>query len=280
MDLKITTLIENGPGKDTSLYCEHGISFYIEVDGIKILFDAGQSEKILYNAKTLKTDLTQLDYVILSHGHYDHTGGFRKLVESIGKSFKLIVGNGFFDEKYKSVDGKFIHLENQVPHTFISTEGIDLTIVNGDMHSINDHIMVVSNFHREISYEKVDSHFYKKENNRFEIDDFNDEIALIIKMKKGLFVILGCSHPGVTNILTTITKSTGMKIYGVIGGTHLLEASESRISQTINYFKKEDICFLGLSHCTGERAMIALQKEFKERFIYNNTGNIIKMINI
>lgn len=96
MSLRITTLIENNSDENNTLISEHGLSLYIEIDEIKILFDTGQSGDFIKNADKLKIDLNNLNYVILSHGHYDHSGRFRKLVENTKNSFKLIVGNRFF----------------------------------------------------------------------------------------------------------------------------------------------------------------------------------------
>jgi len=104
MNLKITTLIENNPDDNNLLSSEHGLSLYIEIDEMKILFDTGQSGDFIKNAEKLNVDLSNLKYVVLSHGHYDHTGGFRNLVDKIGNSYKLIAGKDFFNNKYKLVE--------------------------------------------------------------------------------------------------------------------------------------------------------------------------------
>lgn len=98
MRLRITTIIENNPANDALLCNEHGLSLYIETDGFNILFDTGQSGNFIENAEKLNVNLNTVDYVVLSHGHYDHTGGFTKLVKKVGSSFKLIVGDKFFAE--------------------------------------------------------------------------------------------------------------------------------------------------------------------------------------
>ena len=99
MDLRITTLIENNQDAQKSLCYEHGLSMFIETDGKQILFDTGQTGDFLKNAKLLNKDLTALDYIIMSHGHYDHSGGFRTLVGEAGKISQLIVGDEFFKPK-------------------------------------------------------------------------------------------------------------------------------------------------------------------------------------
>ncbi|WP_243002637.1 MBL fold metallo-hydrolase [Lachnotalea glycerini] len=92
MEIKITTLIENNTDDKGQLLFEHGLSLYIEADGKKFLFDTGQSGDFIENANSLSKNLNELDFCIISHGHYDHSGGFVKFVNEIGKFPPLFVG--------------------------------------------------------------------------------------------------------------------------------------------------------------------------------------------
>lgn len=278
MSLKITTLIENSQGDNKELISEHGLALFIEVDDVKILFDTGKSGDFIKNAESLNVDLSKLDYVILSHGHYDHSGGFTSLVEKVGSSFKLIVGEKFFNAKHKLLEkDKYKYNGNPFEQEFISLNNISIRYINGDVFNINDDIIIFSNFERNNSFEKLNETFFVREGNEYKLDTFSDEIVLVIKLKGYLFVVLGCSHVGVVNILETIIKRTNMPIYGVVGGTHLIEADELRLNRTINFFKEKKISVLGMSHCTGENAIREIEEEFKESFLHNNTGSIIKL---
>ena len=273
MSLRITTLIENNSDENNTLISEHGLSLYIEIDEIKILFDTGQSGDFIKNADKLKIDLNNLNYVILSHGHYDHSGGFRKLVENTKNSFKLIVGNRFFNEKYKLLESdEYKFNGNYFDEEFINQNNISTEYIDQDSFNITENVILFSDF------EILNKKFYIKQNEQYISDDFSDEIVLAVKVEKGLVVILGCSHVGVVNILKTITKRTGIHIYGVVGGSHLIEADELRLNNTINFLKEKDIQVLRLSHCTGKNAIRELQYEFGNKFMYNNTGNVIKII--
>jgi len=279
MDLKIVTLIEDSLNDHSGLVCEHGLSIYIEINGTKILFDTGQSGIFTKNAKELGIDIKELDYVIFSHGHYDHTGGFKKLVETTGNSFQLIVGQGFFQDRYK-LDGDNIiyYVKNNFDEEYVLDHNIKIRYISEDLLHINENIMVVSNFDKIINVDTLNKSFYKKQNNNFIRDEFLDEIALIIQIEKGIIVILGCSHPGIVNMLSTIEKRIGKEIYAVIGGTHLKEADDLMLDQTVAFFKERDyIRFLAMSHCTGEKAVRTFEKEFENRFVLNNTGNVISI---
>ena len=98
MATKITTLVENLLGEHLGLRNEHGLSFLIEIDTprTQILFDTGQSGNFIYNAGLLNINLAQTEKIVLSHGHYDHSGGLKAFVHSFGTNFELLVGNGVF----------------------------------------------------------------------------------------------------------------------------------------------------------------------------------------
>lgn len=278
MNLKITTLIENKPSINPQLYYEHSLSLYIEAGKIKILFDTGQSGDFIKNAELLKTNLSKIDYVLLSHGHYDHSGGFEKFANAFKEPYKLIVGKDFFNSKYKLIEeGTYKYNGNSFDENFIDKNNISINYIKEDMYYISENIMIFSNFKNSNDFELSNPKFKIKNNEKYILDKFPDEIALAVKVDKGLVVIVGCSHVGIVNILETIMKRTNMPIYGVIGGTHLVEADDLRLNKTIDFFKKNDIKVLRMSHCTGEEAIERIKLEFGERFKYNNTGNVIDL---
>jgi 7,8-dihydropterin-6-yl-methyl-4-(beta-D-ribofuranosyl)aminobenzene 5'-phosphate synthase len=280
MNFKITTLIENNTDDNNSLINEHGLSLYIEINELKLLVDTGESGDFIKNAEKLNLNLDDLDYVLLSHGHYDHTGGFKKLVENKTSSFKLIVGERFFCDKYKLTEDKSYRFNgNSFNKEYVDKNNISIKKMNEDIFYINENIMVISNFERSNDYECLNENFHIREDGGYILDDFSDEIALVIKSEKGLVVILGCSHFGVCNILETIIKRTGLPIYGVIGGIHLVGADNKRIEKTLNYFQENNINILALSHCTGEKAIEEIKERLGEKYLYNNTGNIIEINN-
>ena len=216
MDLRITTLIENNPGDKKELCFEHGLSLLIEADGKRILFDTGQSGNFIKNAMTLMQDLKNMDAVVISHGHYDHSGGFEKFVAEVGRIPQLIVGEEFFRPKYKAVsENEYKYNGNSFDEEYIRKNDIPLKKVTENIYYITENIMVFHNFRRSTDYEKTSEKFLisnDKENiestdqqrSSYVQDEFADEIALGIRTEKGLVIIVGCSHVGIVNILRTI----------------------------------------------------------------------------
>ncbi len=279
MSFKITTLMENNISEGKSeLYKEHGLSIYIQADGKRILFDTGKTGNFAKNAEKLNVDLSKLDSVILSHGHYDHTGGVETLINKGFIPSKLIVGKGFFNEKYKlaGTAKELKYIGHPFKKSLLERHDILIDEISSDMVHLSEHIMLFSNFKRNSDFEHLNKKFSIKCNDTLELDCFTEEIVLAIKTEKGLFVILGCSHVGVVNIIDTIIQRTGMNVFAIVGGTHLVDADKIRIDKTIAYFKEKNIQKIGVSHCTGEDAEKRLEEAFGNKFFHNNTGHIIE----
>lgn len=276
--MKITTLIENQAGEDENLHTEHGLSVYVEVDGKHILFDTGQSGNFIDNAKELNIDLKKLDYVIISHGHYDHSGGFERLVKEINPNIKLYIGNGFFNKKYSLIsEDNYEYIGNPFDESFLKEKKIPTEYINQDVINITENLSIFTNFNRKKEFENTNQDMYLKENGKYKKDIFLDEISMGIKTDKGLFVIVGCSHVGIVNILDTIIQRTNMDIYALIGGTHLIKEDDEKINKTIEYIKEKNIKLVGACHCTGKQGLTMLSQQLEENFINNNTGDTLKI---
>lgn len=269
-NLEITTLVENFKGEHLSLKNEHGISFLIESDGKQILFDTGQSDLFLKNAKLLNKDISNLNHVVLSHGHYDHSGGFKNLL-NVTKDFKLWVGNGFFNLKFGYQNGAYEYLGNNFDENFLNINKIDYSFVTQDITEIEENIFIVTNFIKSQKDEEINPRFVLKKNEKFVADEFLDEVLIAIKTKKGIIAILGCSHPGMRNMLETVKKRLDAPLYAVLGGTHLVEANPTCLNNSLNYLNSGNIELVGVSHCTGIDAMKKMEKS-NSHYFHNRTG--------
>lgn len=276
MSWKITTLIENHPDSAESLICEHGFSLLIENGSFKMLMDTGKSGAFYDNARKMGESLTDLDCVMISHGHYDHTGGFMRLMEETGSQKKLYVGKGFFDGKYCiNKEGEKYYNGPQFERKQLNEFPLIIEEVEQDCMEIAEGVRIHRNFERIVPYEYWNPKFLLREGEQYVQDTFSDEMALTLDTKQGLVVIVGCSHPGIVNILKTIAGRIGEPIRGVIGGTHIMDADQERLLKTMEDFKKMGMEFIGVSHCTGDDNLKMIQEAFGEHFIFNCTGNVI-----
>lgn len=271
MSLRITTLVENSKGEHLALKNEHGLSFFIEKDSHCLLFDTGQSDAYLENAKQLKIDISRTEVVVLSHGHYDHSGGFVDLLTKT-RNFELIMGSGFFNEKYGEKKGSLEYLGNNFDESFLKDKQVSYRFVEQDLTEIIPGVYVITNFPRIHKDEVISPRFKVLRNGKFIQDLFEDEVLIAIETKKGLVVLLGCSHPGVRNMLDHVRNLLDKPIYAVLGGTHLVEANEDAMEQAVEYLSAASINLVGVSHCTGEKAMLRLRSA-KENYFHNSTGS-------
>ncbi len=252
MKAEITVLIENYPETGSGLKAEHGLSFYIEAGDKSILFDTGETGKFTANAEALGKDLSKVSDVIISHGHSDHSGGFRKLCE-ITTDFTLYTGKGFLDGKYVFRDNKLKYIGNDFDSAFLAEQGITHRKIASGAVEIAPDIFVVSGFKRTNDIEKISSEFIlEKDFDR--IDRFADEALLVLRQDDGLTVIVGCSHAGIMNIVDYIKTLFDEPVKTIIGGTHLVAGDSSRLDKTVEYFADNGIGNLGLCHCTGDHA--------------------------
>lgn len=272
MSLKITTLVEDSRGENLTLKNIHGLAFYVESEEKRIFFDTGQKDYVIHNANMLGLDLSKIDEIIISHNHYDHGGGLKHLINKYGPQ-KIIVHEKFFREKYAIKNNTFKYSGSGINEEEIRKRKCKIKKIKNNITFLSDNFFIAANFLRYNDFEKENQHFVIKKDNDYEVDRFEDEIALGIKSTKGLVIILGCSHPGPVNIINHIIKETGITdIYMILGGTHLIGGDERRIINTIEHLKKFNIDYLGLSHCTGKKAEKYLNKEFPDKFFSNHTG--------
>jgi len=270
MNTRITTLIENHQGEHKALLHEHGIAFFIEYGDTKVLFDTGQSGRFIENARELRIDLAAIDHVVLSHGHYDHTNGFPFFVDHVPSGFTLNVHRDFFHEKYASEGLSLTYLGPSWTQQWAENAEFALRYVDGQGIDLAPGLHVVTDFDHPHPLEVKNPRFVVRRPGRSdtEVDDFRDEVAVVLETEQGLVVLVGCSHPGIMNILDTVAARFEQPIFAVLGGTHLVEAQGERLETALGYLTRGSIGKLGLSHCTGDEAMDAL--ESRSRVFYRN----------
>ena len=251
--LHITALMDNRPSEHKALIPEHGLSLYLDAGDFRLLFDCGSGPHTLLNAHRLGIPLDHLDGVALSHSHYDHAAGYRDLIEQGLGSDVLYTGPHFFERKYATDGLRYTDLSAGFDPDFLEENHIRHQEVLG-FRQIHSGIWLVSGFPRVHPFETIPRRFVRRTEAGFVQDDFCDEICVVLETAQGLAVLVGCSHPGILNMVCHIEAHFGRPILGVFGGTHLVEADRERIRTTVDTLCGMGLQILGLSHCSGEGA--------------------------
>ena len=280
MDFKVTTLVDNSVSLSASgLIAEHGLAFLIESQDHTVLFDTGQGVALPHNAEKLNIDLSRIDAVVLSHGHYDHTGGFKHLLER-NAAFRLYAHPAVFDAKLKSIKDKkekYKKIGMPIKREVFDDTDVQLVLTERSCE-IAPGILTSGEIPLENDFESIEPDFFVESAGRITPDSLSDDQALILDTQNGLAVLLGCSHRGVINTLNQVVKLTGQqKIHAIIGGLHLGKASGAKLKMIIDRLAGFGLEKIGVSHCTGTNAMLALFNRFRDRVFVNTVGSVISL---
>lgn len=266
--LALTQLVENtagGPG----LLAEHGVSFFIEADGQHLLFDTGQGLALKHNVQKLDLPMASVEQIILSHGHYDHSGGLMAALELAGP-VDLYLHPDALSPKYNR-NGREIGSPIADEQTLARL--VKRMIPTQGPTEILPRIHVTGEIPRRHAIEDTGGPFYQ-DADRTRSDPLPDDQALYIETKAGLVVILGCGHSGVINTLDYIQQLTdGQTIHAVIGGMHLLRASSERLSFTKTHLDRLGVRYLSPNHCTGLEAVCRFKTRFPQAFHESRRGD-------
>lgn len=276
MQFKITTLVENAVPimGDRKLIGEHGISFLIETRSHRLLFDTGQYMALENNAHILGAKLAEVDTVVLSHGHYDHTGGLKHLLNCNSK-FSLYAHPDVFSRKLMKRKGRYREIGIPIGKNDLVKKGVELVLDSAPVE-VAPKILTTGEIPLESEFESVAKGFFVDKDGRKVPDALADDLAVILKTAKGPVVVLGCSHRGVINTLSHARNITGEKsIYAVLGGLHLVKATGKNLETIIQHLKRFNLQKIVVGHCTGNNAIQALYHHFKDKVMLNTVGNVI-----
>ncbi len=261
--MRIITLIENVVNSGR-LTAEHGLSLYIETSDQKILFDTGQTGAFIENAKIIGIDISEIDCLVLSHGHYDHTGGLYPFLKKNSKA-KVCAKPSIFIPKYS---GKTRFIGTLYDEKLLKNRMIYIVSVT----EIADNIFIMP----EIKiYNPIDTNFTglnRKADNLLITDQFEDELFLVIKQPQQINIITACSHRGITNICQTATDYFNLPVGLILGGFHMKNCSVEQYIQIKDYLRTLQPESIGACHCTGLDKFADLHQECESHLFYNFTG--------
>lgn len=274
MKVKATVICDNYVFGFPGTVAEHGLSIFIETDAGNYLMDTGQGKGVVNNSLVLGVDLKNINGIILSHHHSDHTGGLLPVLE-VKEDVNIYSHPDLFKESFKMDKGREVYLGIPYCRGAIESTGGKL-IFNRDFCEIQPGIWLTGEVPRVTEFEIGDEALLVKTEEGYAVDPLLDDQSVAIETEKGLFVILGCCHSGIINTLTYITEKLGQThIHTVIGGTHLGFLGEEQREKSIEALKAFDIERIGVSHCTGLTTAARLAEEFGDRFFYCHVGTVI-----
>ena len=274
MECRITTLCENNAGM--GLLGEWGFSALVETPETTILFDTGGGKSLKYNAGVLDIDLKKVDRIVLSHNHYDHTGGLAVALECIGRETEVVAAPELWQQEkyaYKKTTDSYHYIDIPFVRPHLESLGGRFTLTRQPAQ-LGENIMTTGEVAISSDFETVgEDDLMVKTDQGYSRDDFSDSRSLIINTSLGLVVLTGCGHRAPINILHHAQALfNGQRIYALLGGIHLMKANDERIERTIQALVGLGVQMVGTSHCTGRKTEVALANAFGESFFFNNAG--------
>ena len=253
--MELTVLIENNTIIDQYYFAEPAVSYLLQDSNTALLFDVGYSGLFLENAKLMDIDLNSIDTIVLSHGHIDHTGGLPYFFETYKNKVDIYAHPLTFLPK--------VYEEEQIGSPMSEDElkqNANLVLTNHPIQ-INEHLVFLGEIPKRVPFEDRIPIGNIVNNNKEQTDRLYDDTAIVYKNKNGLFIITGCSHSGICNIIEYAKEvCEDERIAGVIGGFHLPKL-DKRAKDTIDYLKKQKIKMLYPSHCTDFTVRAAMHNE-------------------
>lgn len=253
--MRLRVLEDNNTFIDQYYLGEPAVSYWIEEDNQKILFDTGYSDAFIQNAKKMQIDLNEIQKIVISHGHNDHTGGLEFLFREIENTeAELIAHQDCFEQKICEKE------EIGSPLTKEELEQVCQLKLTNSPYKISKNITFLGEIPESNSFEQRNAIGERISCNGKTADVIMDDSAIVYQSTKGLFIITGCSHSGICNIAEYAKKvCKDNRIYGIIGGFHLFDKNE-RLEKTIQYLKENHIELLYPCHCISLDAKIEMGK--------------------
>jgi len=269
MKTKLTILCENSVGVPFGVIGEHVFACFVETEKGNYLFDTGQGFAITQNALALKKDLSGIEAVMISHGHYDHTGGLPAVLKARGK-VDVLGHPDMFVERVWSSGGETRFIGIPFRRAYLEHLGANFRL-GTEMAEVGPGVFLTGEIPRESAFEKGDAKMtaFMPDGQKIHPDPLKDDLSLIIDSNKGLILVLGCAHAGMINIIEyTLKQMNRDRIHAIIGGTHLGFSDDAQFDETLKVIERYNIDLLGVSHCTGLPRASMLHARLKERFFF------------
>ncbi len=272
--MKMTCVMDD-IGKHGTLEHEHGLSILVRTGEHTILFDTGASPRLLRNMVSLGIDPMAIDYIVVSHGHNDHSGGLQAF-SGFNHRAPVFVGEGFSRPRYHQSEHGYVDIGYPARDRIIEIED-RLNVVTSVVEFDTGMYLIPA-----VTLKKPESMhnegLFVEQDGRAVPDGFEDELYLAVQSQAGLTIVTGCSHRGFENIVEGVAQLfPEMRIVCVAGGLHLLHEKQTAFPSIVQTVRKHAISLIAANHCTGGRAVSFLGKELGDGFVYFDLGDTIEL---
>lgn len=262
-----TILIDNIA--DGQLVSEWGLAVYVEYKDKKYLLDTGGSDLYLKNAEKLGIDIKNIDVAVLSHAHYDHSGGYKSFF-TLNDKAKLYVADACSEDYYLKLG--FIRKYIGVPKGILTVFKNRINRVDG-LCQIEDGVYIIPHIKNNLEKIGKRAHMYRMVDNKLVPDDYAHEQSLVFETDKGLVVLNSCSHGGLQNIMEDVKHYLpGKNVYMTIGGLHLAGKSSKEVKKIASMINGLSIEHVITGHCTGKKAYNILKEELGDKATQMHVG--------
>lgn len=254
---RITILVDNYVRR-RGLLAEHGWACWVETPTCRLLFDTGPGQALLPNARELGIPLESTNAIVLSHGHYDHTGGLGAMLD-LAPAARVLAHPAALEAKYKrAADGHVHAIGLSVPSAELRTRLASRLVATRSPTQISAAAWVTGEVPRVTDFEPGDDSFCLDAAGE-QPDALSDDQALIVRAAAGIVVLLGCAHAGVINTLRyALALHPGLPLVAVLGGMHLHNVPDERVTRTVSELAALGVSRVVPAHCTGVPALATL----------------------
>jgi 7,8-dihydropterin-6-yl-methyl-4-(beta-D-ribofuranosyl)aminobenzene 5'-phosphate synthase len=274
LTMKITCIVDDRAQPDSGLKAEHGIGFLIETDGQMVLFDTGQSAQVLlHNLTILGFDPEKIGAIIISHAHYDHTGGLPGLLEAV-QDIPLYAHPDLFRERFRKTDTGPKSVGPSLDRAALD-QGFVLNL-GVEPQEVAPGVWTTGEIAPRPEPEGRSRYHIVRKGRKWIADPYQDDLAVVLKTESDLVLICGCCHAGLLNTIAHVRRTFGENPVAVVGGTHLVSANTPTMNHIIEELQRCGPPQLWLGHCTGQRGFLTLKAAFGDLVSLCQAGTVLE----